>query len=368
MHTPIDRRRLLQTLGAALATAPAALRARQSAPPSWRMPVEGPGTPKICLGFYMPVDEPNMRRVKQIGVDHVLMGGPPIPWPEAEVRARIERFKAGGLTLFNMMISGFDDVIWGRPGADAQIGKVIESIRAAGRAGLPVIEYNFYANRLTEGYKEEKGRAGAGYTAYDYELSKTLPPKDGVGTHTRAEQLKRAEHFLKAIVPEAEKANVRLALHPNDPPVPLSRGSEQLMATVDHWKQYLNLVKSPYNGMTFDCGVTREMGEDPVAVCRYLGERDAINHVHFRNVIVRKPYVDYTEVFLDEGQVDMFAVMKELVRQKYPRTIYPEHPRAIDPDRDSGSIRNQYPGGGGFAGEIYNVGYARAMLQAALPR
>jgi mannonate dehydratase len=170
------------------------------------------------------------------------------------------------------------------------------------------------------------------------------------------------------VIPEAEKANVRLALHPNDPPVPLSRGSEQLMATFEHWKQYLNLVKSPANGMTFDCGVTRELGEDPVAVCRYLGERDVINHVHFRNVIVRTPYVDYTEVFLDEGQVDMFGVMKELVRQKYPRGLYPEHPRAIDPDRESGSIRNQYPGGGGFAGEIYNVGYARAMLQAALTR
>ncbi|MGH9308487.1 MAG: mannonate dehydratase, partial [Vicinamibacterales bacterium] len=165
---------------------------------------------------------------------------------------------------------------------------------------------------------------------------------------------------------EAEKANVRLALHPNDPPVPLSRGSEQLMATVDHWKEYLGLVESPFNGMTFDCGVTREMGEDPVAVCRYLGERDCINHVHFRNVVVRKPYVDYTEVFLDNGQVDMFAVMKELVRQKYPRWIYPEHPRAIDVDRAAGPIRNQYPGGGGFAGEIYNVAYTRAMLQAAL--
>ena len=368
MHSRIHRRRFLQTLGAALAAAPASARAQQGAASSWRMPAEDAGTPKICLGFYMPVEEANMRRVKQIGVDYVLTGGPPIPWQEAEVRARIERFKAGGLTLYNMMISGFDAVIFGRSGADAQIEKVIESIRAAGRAGLPVIEYNFYANRLMEGYKEEKGRAGAGYTAYDYELSKGLPAKDGVGTHTRAEQLKRAEHFLRAIVPEAEKANVRLALHPNDPPVPLSRGSEQLMATVDHWKQYLNLVKSPFNGMTFDCGVTREMGEDPVAVCRYLGARDVINHVHFRNVVVRKPYVDYTEVFLDDGQVDMFAVMKELVRQKYTRTIYPEHPRAIDPDRDSGSIRNQYPGGGGFAGEIYNVGYARAMLQAALPR
>jgi mannonate dehydratase len=147
--------------------------------------------------------------------------------------------------------------------------------------------------------------------------------------------------------------------------VPLSRGSEQLMATFDHWKEYLALVESPFNGMTFDCGVTRELGEDPVAVCRYLGDRDRINHVHFRNVIVRQPYVDYTEVFLDEGQVNMFAVMKELVRQKYSRGLYPEHPRAIDLDRQCGTIQNQYPGGGGFAGEIYNVGYARAMLQAA---
>ncbi|HZM52882.1 MAG TPA: mannonate dehydratase, partial [Vicinamibacteria bacterium] len=141
---------------------------------------------------------------------------------------------------------------------------------------------------------------------------------------------------------------------------------EQLMGTLAHWKEYLGLVESPFNGMTFDCGVTREMGEDPVAVCRWLGERDRINHVHFRNVVVRRPYVDYTEVFLDDGQVDLFGVMRELVRQKYPRGLYPEHPRALDLDRERGAIRNQYPGGGGFAGEIYNVGYARAMLQAAL--
>ena len=368
MRTGIDRRALLKTMGAAALVSSAPPRSAPAEATFSRMTPEGLDTPKICLGVSGVVDEPGMRRVKQIGVDHVLTGGPGLPWEEAEVRARIERFKAGGLTLCNMMISGFDDVIWGRPGAGAQIDHVITSIRAAGKAGLPVIEYNFYAHRLTEGYKEETGRAGAGYTAYDYELSRSLPPRDGVGTHTRAEQLKRAARFLEAVVPEAEKANVRLALHPNDPPVPRSRGSEQLMATLEHWKEYLNLVKSPFNGMTFDCGVTREMGEDPVAVCRYLGERDCINHVHFRNVVVRRPYVDYTEVFLDDGQVDMFGVMKELVRQKYPRAIYPEHPRALDVDRERGALRNQYPGGGGFAGEIYNVGYTRAMLQAALTR
>lgn len=362
MNRGYSRRTMMQAMGVA-ALLPSVTSG--SPVPGWP-PAKESSAPRICLGVSPNLDEAGMRRLKQIGVDYVLMGGPRIPWDEADIRSRIERFKAGGITLCNLMISGFNDVIWGRPGAGAQIENVIKSIRAAGKAGLPVVEYNFYAHRLTEGYKEEIGRAGAGYTAYDYELSKNLPPLEGVGTHTRVEQLKRAEHFLKAIVPEAEKANVRLALHPNDPPVPLSRGSEQIMASFQQWKDYLDLVKSPYNGMTFDCGVTREMGEDPVKVCRYLGERDCINHVHFRNVVVRKPYIDYTEVFLDEGQVDMFAVMRELVRQRYPRGLYPEHPRAIDVDRERGQIRNQYPGGGGFSAEIYNVAYTKAMLQAAL--
>src|SRR5262249_61811479 len=95
------------------------------------------------------------------------------------------------------------------------------------------------------------------------------------------------------------------------------------------------------------------------------GERDRINHLHFANVVVRTPCIDYPEVFLDEALVDMFAVMKELLRQKYSRGLYPEDPRTLDLDRERGPIQNQYPGGGGFAGEIYNVGYTRAMLQAA---
>jgi mannonate dehydratase len=368
----LDRRTLLKTVGAAAlfgAVPPGGAGAAQAPtyPVTFRgMPGDGPGRPRICLGAPATPDEGQIRRLKQIGVSHVLMGGPPAPWKEEDVKARMDRYKAGGIEIINMMISGFNDVIWGGPKAEEQTANVVESITVAGKLGLPVVEYNFYAHRLTEGYKLEEGRAGAGYTAYDYTLSKDLPPREGVGTHTRAQQLERAQRFLKTIVPVAEKANVRLALHPNDPPVPLSRGSEQIMATVAHWKAYLDLVKSPYNGMTFDCGVTRELGEDPVKVCRYLAERDCINHVHFRNVVVRTPYVDYTEVFLDDGQADLFGVMRELVKSKYPRGIYPEHPRLIDMDRDYGKFQNQYPGGGGFAGEIYNVGYARAMLQAAL--
>jgi mannonate dehydratase len=88
---------------------------------------------------------------------------------------------------------------------------------------------------------------------------------------------------------------VRLALHPNDPPVPISRGSGQIVSSVDGWKRLIKIVDSPSNGITFDCGVTRETGADPVEVCKYFGSRDRINHVHFRNVTVRKPSEQYSE-------------------------------------------------------------------------
>jgi mannonate dehydratase len=349
-------------LGTVAALAPAALAAQESESAT-QWPPQLADTPRICLGGRP--DEAWMRQLKQVGVDYALTGGPRSPWTEESLRQLMATYQAGGLTLINLMIGGMNDIIRDGRNRDSEIEAFMQSIRAAGKVGLPVIEYNFYAHRLTEGYREEIGRGGAGYTAYDYEASRNLPPQEQRPPRTRAEQLRSADYFLKAVVPEAEKANVRLALHPNDPPVPLSRGSEQLMATVEQWMEYLDLVKSPYNGMTYDCGVTRETGADPVKVCRMLGDRDVINHVHFRNVIVRKPYVDYTEVFLDEGQVDMFAVMKELVRQKYARGLYPEHPRALELDRQRG-IRNQYPGGGGLVGEIYNVAYTKAMLQAVL--
>jgi mannonate dehydratase len=339
------------------------------------LPFEGSNTPKLCLEMGAgslsagAFSEAGMRRVKQLGVDHVLTtSGPPIPWRESGLRTLMDQLKTGGLTLGNMMISGFPKTIYGRPGRDEEIEQVIQSIKAAGRAGLPVIEYNFYAHRIVEGYYEEVGRAGAGYTAFDYDKVKDLPPLPEEGARALDEMWANITYFLKAIIPEAEQAGVRMALHPNDPPAPISRGSRQIMATLAGWKKLISIVESKSNGITFDCGVTRELGEDPVDVCRYFGSRDRINHVHFRNVIVKKPYEKYAEVFLDEGQVNMFAVMKELVRQKYPRLVYPEHPRGIDYDREQHDFKPRYPGGGGYTGFAYNVGYARAMLQAALSR
>jgi len=367
MKSKLNRRNILQAAGG-VALSPSLFAAAPIPGPR----AEGPNTPKICLEVGAgglsagKIDDAGVRRVKQLGVDYVLSGGPPIPWQEEEIRGRIEKLKAGGLTLYNLMIGGFPNTIYGRPGRDEEIEKVQQSIRAAGKAGLAVVEYNFYAHRAMEGYYEVPGRAGSGYTGFDYDKMKDLPPLEREGAHNLDEMWNNVTYFLKAVIPVAEQSGVRMALHPNDPPAPVSRGSQQIMGTVAGWKKLVGIVNSPSNGITFDCGVTREMGENPVEVGRWFASRDRINHVHFRNVRVEKPYEKYAEVFLDEGQVDMFSVMKELVRNKYTRTVYPEHPRAIDYDREHPGFRATYPGGGGYAAFCYNVGFARAMQIAAL--
>jgi mannonate dehydratase len=374
MRTKPSRRKILKTAGLAALAVPAS-RVSLVEATGGRF-AEPPGElPKICLEAGLGGAAPGQsaedamaaaaRRIRQLGVQHVISGGGRIPWEEAGLREMMDRLKANGLTLGNLMISGFPNAIYGRPGKDADIEHVIQSIRAAGKVGLPVVEYNWYAHRAMEGYFEETGRAGAGWTGFDYARMKDLPPLPEEGAHTLDEMWTNITYFLKAVVPEAEKAGVRLALHPNDPPAPLSRGSQQIMATIAGWKTLVGIVNSPSNGITFDCGVTREMHGDPVEVCRWFASRDRINHVHFRNVKVEKPYERYTEVFLDEGENDMFAVMKELVKQKYTRLIYPEHPRALDYDRERPNFRPQYPGGGGYAAYAFNIGYTRAMLQAA---
>jgi mannonate dehydratase len=213
------------------------------------MPAEGPGTPKLCMNISEAnLNEAGMRRVKQLGVDYVLFAdSPPIPWSEADIRSRMERLKAGGLTLANMMIpwmspartanGSFPNAIAGKPGRDEEIDKVRQSIRAAGQAGVPVVEYNFYAHRIVEGYYDEPGRGGAGMTAFDYDRVKDLPPLPEEGVHSLDEMWANVTYFLKAVVPVAEDSGVRLALHPNDPPPPISRGSGQFMGSLDGWKR-----------------------------------------------------------------------------------------------------------------------------------
>jgi mannonate dehydratase len=378
-----SRRTAIEVLGAGALTPAAAIPMAAAQVPA--PPKEGKDTPKIALGMgdgggsfgggrggaaaTNPPTDPmaGPHRIKQLGVNHVLGGGGGVPWTEQSLKATMDRWQTAGISVGNLMINLSADILYGRTvnKRDEDIEKIKQSIVAAGKAALPVIEYNFYAHRAMEGYFEEidTGRGNTGWTGFDYELVQTanqpyqtrpeekgmkfkdLPPLAGEGAHNLDEMWNNITYFLKAVIPTAEKANVRLALHPNDPPAPISRGSQQIMGSVAGWKKLISIVNSPCNGITFDCGVTREMGEDPIEVCRYFATRDRINHVHFRNVLVMKPYERYTEVWIDEGLNNMFAVMKELVKNKYTRQIYPEHPRRLDYDAEHGRIGG-YPGGG----------------------
>jgi mannonate dehydratase len=373
MISNVSRRHFFAGVGAAAITSATASGATVSArennaykSPAVGMPIERRDTAKLAA----PLDgrdlsETAIREVKQLGVDHVLMGGPPMPWTEEVLRPMTEKCKAGGLAIGNMMIGGFPNTLYGKVGRDQEIEQVKQSIQTAGKVGVPVVEYNFYAHRAMEGYYEVLGRGGAGLTGFDIGRMKDLGPLPQEGVHSLEEMWANITYFLKAVIPTAERAGVRLALHPNDPPIKLSRGSGQIMGTLEGWKHLISIVDSPANGITFDCGVTREMGEDPVAVCHYFGNRDRINHVHYRNPTVAIPYDKYVEGFIDTGDNDMLAIMRELVKVKYTRLIYPEHERALDYDRTVG-IHNQYPGGGGYAGMVFDIGYARAMFQAAM--
>jgi len=349
-------------------------------------------------------------RILQLGVNHLIGVGVGVgggPWTVEGVRRAVQTAKDNGCVAWNAMLDAPESVRHGKPNRAKDLEQYIASIEAAGKGGLPVVEYNFYAHRAIEGYYETVGRGRAGYTGFDYELDvltdpktgqvvgpiyrdesgaitsqtlaafpdakkvkiKDLPPLESEGTHNLQEMWENVTYFLKAVIPAAEKAGVLMALHPNDPPAPVSRGSQQIMGSVEGWKHLVGIVNSPANGITFDCGVTREMGSDAIATADWFASRKKINHVHFRNVLVVKPYEKYQEVFIDAGMNDMFGVMKALVKNKYTGSIYPEHPRAFDADRDRlapGGRLPGYPGGGGYTGITFSVAYARAMMQAAL--
>ena len=120
MKSDLSRRRILQTMGAA-ALSRSSMRA--AAVPGMRS--EGRDTPKICMSVgTRELDETSMRRWKQIAVDHVLMGGPQtLPWQESEISSIMDRLKAGGLSLGNMMIAGFPKTIYRKNGREEEIEK-----------------------------------------------------------------------------------------------------------------------------------------------------------------------------------------------------------------------------------------------------
>ena len=223
------------------------------------------------------------------------------------------------------MLHDIRDAVLGRPGATGDIEQACESIRVAGKVGIPVVEYNWYALRAMGGYYQEPGRGGARLAAHDYERSRRLPTLPDVGEHSAA-QLWDALRALPQSRRPGRRARRRPARRPPQRPArPRYRGIEQILGTVDGLKRVCEIVSSPANGITFDTGVTREMGSNVIESIQWFARRDQINHVHFRNVLLSKPREKYVETFIDEGDNDMMACLRALHATGYPRLLHPDH-------------------------------------------
>ena len=181
--TTISRRTLLGASGATLATP--ALAAWPEA--GHGMPVEGPETPHICLGPIADseINPSGIRRYTQIGLTHIIVNGSGYPWDAEMLKAKVKTLAENGLVAGDIGLpwtgtsgSGMREIIYARPGRDKAIEDVKKSIRAASSAGVPIVEYNFYAHRLEEGYFDEPdpSRGNAGVESFYYDRVKDLPP------------------------------------------------------------------------------------------------------------------------------------------------------------------------------------------------
>ena len=159
-------------------------------------------------------------------------------------------------------------------------------------------------------------------------------------------------YFLKAVIPLAEQSGVRLALHPDDPPMPKGlpplAGAAHIVSTFDDYQRIFELAPSRSNGMLFCQGCVTEMqGVDVYDAIRHMGSKDKIVMVHFRNV--RGEFPKFEETFVDNGDVDMFRAM-----QAY-RDIGFEGPFSLDHSP-------MFPGAE-IANQAFVVGYMRALMQ-----
>ena len=110
-------------------------------------------------------------------------------------------------------------------------------------------------------------------------------------------------YFIKAVIPVAEQAGVKMGLHPDDPPISPIAGIARIMRSYKALKRLTEIVPSDYNGLEFCQGTVSEMPENVLDAIRYFGSRKKIFYDHFRNV--NGPVPTFAETFIDEGHVDM---------------------------------------------------------------
>ena len=306
------------------------------------------------------VNEENLNFYRAMGVDYLLIHYPAEIAMSQDVALEFRRMKAfvekHGLAL-HVLHSHYvprDKIVHGLDGRDEQIDVWRRVIRAMGAVGIhnTALTFQGIGHFRTP---HTTGRGGVTYSTFKLQEHMKDPPyhPDKV---IRADQLwDNLAYFYERIIPVAEEAGVRLALHPDDPPIdkPLG-GADRIVVSLDNYQRIFDLAPSKSNGMLFCQGCVAEMGEDVQKAIRYMGERDKIVFVHFRNIRGNAGGDDYwfQEVFLDEGDVDMVAAMETYRDIGYDGAIMMDHTPGIHHPQ------------AGWASRAWSNGYVKALIQA----
>lgn len=320
---------------------------------------------ELCLAYFYGLQERKMALSRQMGVTGVVSPSSPWmlnmgdtkPWSLEALRAVKDAYAQRGMQW--KVLEGtppLDKAKLGIPGRDEEIENFMTLMKNMARVEVDIICYNWMpVISWARTDFERKGRGGALVTAFDYESVKDLPLTEH-GEVTPEAMWKNLAYFLKAVVPEAERAGIRLALHPDDPPVPSIRGISRIMTSADAFKKLIELVPSPNNGLTLCQGTFATMGEDIPSVIEYFGKRDKVFFVHFRDIRGNK--WRFEETFHDEGKTDMYEAMKTYYDVGFKGPMRPDHVPTVEGDS------NDHPGYSEL-GTLFAIGYIKGLMEAA---
>ena len=264
------------------------------------------------------------------------------------------RIRGFGLEVFRVTpprpLRFFDGDVEG----EREVADLARLLEALGGVGIPVMSMPVHRqwNRGYRGLVKHTHRGGYRMNAFDPDaMRRALVDRPATWTDAGIEvHLERCRRLYERLVPVAEASGVNLVIHPSDPPLPDAEFSPE------RWFDIVRAVPSPRNGLLYCVGTRREARADVPAEIRTLGPTGTILHVHFRNV---RGHVDepegYEEVAIDEGELDMLAVLESLQDIGYEGVLQVDHLPEIDGDD-------------GRQSAAHAVGYIRGLMAAARSR
>ena len=297
---------------------------------------------------------------QQIGVEHVVSGmglveGNEAPWSLPALRRLKDRFDAHRFDWQVIESSPpMQQIRLGLDGRDEEIAWFCEMLRAMGELGVPVVCYNFMAvigwHRT---FVDRPGRGGA--LVSGFELRQMPPGLTEAGEVSEERLWENLRYFLEKVVPVAEQTGVKLAMHPDDPPLSPLRGIGRIMSSVEGFQRLLDLVPSEVNGLTLCQGNFALMTDDLPAVIRQFGQQGRIFFAHFRDV--RGTPDNFEEVFHDEGPTDMLACLQAYADVGYDGPMRPDHvPTMAGDSNDKPCYSN--------VGRVFAVGYIKGLMES----